>query len=183
MTSILENTKQAEEEIEASMRLRLSEDTVNNSSFEEEKSESAPPELTPETDNEDKNNSTIDDEPPTLIPEIIQKKIQDLESKEVKEFVSNLSPKVKNSQENPLTEKEEEEYFKLVKLEEELDDELSKLKTELDLAPSKETTMNYLHEYNNIKDATQVVLSALATMREVTIASLHQEFNLPITDE
>ena len=184
MTSILENTKQpSEDEIEASIRLRFSADVVNNSLIEEEKSEDAPPELTPETDDEKKDNSLIDNEPPKLIPETNAEAKKDVESKEVKEFVSNLSPRVKISQETPLTEKEQEEYLNLLKLEEELDEELSKLRTELDSAPSKQTTMNYLHEYNDIKDATQVVLGALATMREVTIASLHKEFNLPTTDE
>jgi len=43
--------------------------------------------------------------------------------------------------------------------------------------------MELLHDYNNIKDATQMVLGALATMRGVTVASLHEEFELPLKDE
>lgn len=48
---------------------------------------------------------------------------------------------------------------------------------------SMKEIMDLLHEYNDIKDATQVVLGAIAGMRGVTIASLHEEFDLPMIDE
>ena len=184
MTTILENTKQPtdEDEIETSLRLRLSEETANNYLIETQKSEDIPPQLTSEIHNGKRNNVLISDECPKLIPEINIDGNKDV-FKETKESSSQLSLELENSQDKPLDEKEKEEYFQLLKLEKELDEELLKLRSDLESAPSKQTKMNYLHEYNNIKDATQVVLGALASMRQVTIASLHEEFNLPTADE
>lgn len=36
-----------------------------------------------------------------------------------------------------------------------------------------------MHEYNEIKDATQTVIGALANVKCVTLKSLHEEFELP----
>lgn len=40
--------------------------------------------------------------------------------------------------------------------------------------------MALLHEYNDVKDATQCIVGALANLECVTIKSLHQKFDLPI---
>lgn len=37
-----------------------------------------------------------------------------------------------------------------------------------------------LHEYNNIKDATQIVLGALANLEGVTIKQMHLKYGLPL---
>lgn len=40
--------------------------------------------------------------------------------------------------------------------------------------------MDLLHKYNDIKDAAQTVIGAIANVRGVTIKSLHNELNLPL---
>lgn len=42
--------------------------------------------------------------------------------------------------------------------------------------------MDLLHKYNDIKDATQVVLGAIANIEGVTVKELHNHFQLPLTD-
>ncbi|EDW73347.1 uncharacterized protein Dwil_GK16702 [Drosophila willistoni] len=37
-----------------------------------------------------------------------------------------------------------------------------------------------MHEYNNLKDATQIVLAALAQSNGVSLKSMHKKYNLPI---
>lgn len=37
-----------------------------------------------------------------------------------------------------------------------------------------------MHEYNEIKDAAQTVIGALANVKCVTLKSLHEEFELPL---
>lgn len=89
------------------------------------------------------------------------------------------TPDMKRSLNGPLTEDEKIEANKLRECEKELDDELAKLKNDLNDGPSMVDTMNALHEYNDIKDAAQVVLGAIATMHGVTIASLQKDFDVP----
>ncbi|XP_044003096.1 DNA repair protein SWI5 homolog [Aphidius gifuensis] len=89
------------------------------------------------------------------------------------------TPDMKRSLNAPLTEDEKIEANKLREYEKELDDELAKLKNELNDGSSMVDTMNALHEYNDIKDAAQVVLGAIATMHGVTIASLQKDFDVP----
>ncbi|XP_074114681.1 DNA repair protein SWI5 homolog [Cotesia typhae] len=89
----------------------------------------------------------------------------------------------KNCKSDKLSTVDKEEYERLKKAEEELEQELNKLKQELEAGPSMKETIDDLHEYNDIKDATQVVLGAMATMNGVTIASLHQEYDLPCKDD
>ncbi|EDV41099.1 uncharacterized protein Dana_GF10848 [Drosophila ananassae] len=43
-------------------------------------------------------------------------------------------------------------------------------------------TIELLHEYNDLKDATQIVLGALATMKGVPVRSLYASYNLPIVE-
>ncbi|XP_043290052.1 DNA repair protein SWI5 homolog [Venturia canescens] len=73
-------------------------------------------------------------------------------------------------------------YQELCNIEKELDAEIEKMKAQLEAGPSMKETMNLLHEYNEIKDAAQKVLGAIANMQGVTIASLHKEYNLPIDE-
>lgn len=75
---------------------------------------------------------------------------------------------------------EKTEYQELCNVERELDAEIEKMKAQLEAGPSMKETMARLHEYNEIKDAAQKVLGAIANMQGVTIASLHKEYNLPI---
>ena len=82
-----------------------------------------------------------------------------------------------------LTEEEKKEYSNILQIQKSLELELATLKKNSELQDSMKEIMTLLHEYNDIKDATQVVLGALATMRGVTVTSLHEEFNLPLKDE
>ena len=50
------------------------------------------------------------------------------------------------------------------------------------LAADKGAIMNALHEYNNIKDATQIILGQLADLQGVTVKELHEKFDLPTND-
>ncbi|XP_012283250.1 DNA repair protein SWI5 homolog [Orussus abietinus] len=84
---------------------------------------------------------------------------------------------------DPLTEVEQLKYQKLLENEKNLDAELEKLKQGLSSEPSKYETMECLHKYNAIKDATQLVLGELAKMHGVTVTSLHEEFGLPTTED
>ncbi|KAH8322618.1 hypothetical protein KR059_001514 [Drosophila kikkawai] len=46
----------------------------------------------------------------------------------------------------------------------------------------KKETIELLHEYNDLKDATQLVLGALATMKGVPIRSLYSTYDLPLDE-
>ncbi|KAI8036683.1 DNA repair protein SWI5 homolog [Drosophila gunungcola] len=46
----------------------------------------------------------------------------------------------------------------------------------------KTKTIELLHEYNDLKDATQLVLGALATLKSVPIRSVYATYNLPIDE-
>lgn len=48
-----------------------------------------------------------------------------------------------------------------------------------DEAAMKKKTINQLHMYNEIKDAAQMVIGALAHIRGDTIKNVHKELNLP----
>lgn len=91
------------------------------------------------------------------------------------------SPSKKDNQ--ALTEEERKEYADFLETKISLEAELSALKANSEQQDSMKEIMDLLHEYNDIKDATQVVLGALANMRGVTVASLHEEFELPLKDE
>lgn len=39
--------------------------------------------------------------------------------------------------------------------------------------------MDLLHQYNDIKDAAQIIIGALANLDGVTLKSLHEKFELP----
>lgn len=44
----------------------------------------------------------------------------------------------------------------------------------------KKEIMDLLHEYNEIKDGTQIIIGALANVDNITIKSLHEKFNMPM---
>lgn len=50
------------------------------------------------------------------------------------------------------------------------------------LKKQKEEHMRLLHEYNNLKDATQTVLGVLAQAKRVSIKEMHKRYNLPSGD-
>lgn len=45
---------------------------------------------------------------------------------------------------------------------------------------SKDEIMQLLHKYNEVKDATQIIIGALANVENVSIRSLHEKFDLPL---
>jgi len=47
----------------------------------------------------------------------------------------------------------------------------------------KKQHIDALHEYNEVKDATQVVLGVLANHEQVTVKQMHQQYNLPTKDD
>ncbi|XP_026821446.1 DNA repair protein SWI5 homolog isoform X2 [Rhopalosiphum maidis] len=64
-------------------------------------------------------------------------------------------------------------------LENSLDIELEKLKMK---KKEKDDIMKALHQYNDIKDATQEVLGRLAILEGVTVAEMHRKYNLLESD-
>lgn len=46
----------------------------------------------------------------------------------------------------------------------------------------KKEIMDLLHQYNEIKDGTQIIIGALANVENTTIKSLHERYNLPMDD-
>ncbi|XP_017886370.1 DNA repair protein SWI5 homolog [Ceratina calcarata] len=88
-----------------------------------------------------------------------------------------------NVKENPLlTEEETREYFRLVEQEKILDRQLSDWKAQEAEVRSTQETMSLLHEYNDIKDITQMVLGAIAMINKSTIKDLHEQYDLPVQD-
>lgn len=67
----------------------------------------------------------------------------------------------------------------LYELNNSLDIELEKLKRK---KKEKDEIMNALHQYNDIKDATQEVLGRLAILEGVTVAEMHRKYNLLESD-
>lgn len=67
----------------------------------------------------------------------------------------------------------------LHELEKSLDIELEKLKKK---KKEKDDIMKALHQYNDIKDATQEVLGRLAILEGVTVAEMHRKYNLLESD-
>jgi len=67
----------------------------------------------------------------------------------------------------------------LYELEKSLDIELEKLNKRKN---EKDEIMKALHKYNDIKDATQVVLGRLAILEGVTVAEMHRKYNLLESD-
>lgn len=57
---------------------------------------------------------------------------------------------------------------------------IQKLETEIGSAEQKRILL--LHQYNDIKDAAQVVIGVLASKQNVSIRELHEKYNLPLKD-
>lgn len=55
-------------------------------------------------------------------------------------------------------------------------------KTEKAIASAEQRRIDLLHQYNDCKDATQVILGVLAQKEGVSIRQLHQRFELPLKD-
>ncbi|EDV97516.1 DNA repair protein SWI5 homolog [Drosophila grimshawi] len=53
---------------------------------------------------------------------------------------------------------------------------------EADLQKQKQKHLQLLHKYNNLKDATQTVLGALAQAKGLTVKDIHKMYNLPSHD-
>lgn len=70
------------------------------------------------------------------------------------------------------------QYKNLLSREAEIDNEIKIWKEKL--MPSYE--MELLHTYNDIKDATQLLLGTVANAEGVTTRELHKKFQLPIED-
>ncbi|KAI8118481.1 hypothetical protein FF38_12277 [Lucilia cuprina] len=49
-------------------------------------------------------------------------------------------------------------------------------------AERKKEIMKLLHEFNDVKDAAQIVIGKLANMQGKTIKELHLEYNLPLNE-
>lgn len=82
----------------------------------------------------------------------------------------------------PLEDEKKQQFFKLLHLEKKLDTDLANLKTSREKYPSMKQTTNLLHEYNDVKDATQVVFGAVAQINNITVKSLYKDYGLPIND-
>lgn len=73
----------------------------------------------------------------------------------------------------------QEKYNKLKKQEESLDREISELVSK-GVTPDLELQMQALHDYNEMKDLTQMVLGYLADVEETTVVELHERYGLPL---
>nr|CAD7601733.1 unnamed protein product [Timema genevievae] len=69
--------------------------------------------------------------------------------------------------------------FELLKKQEnKLDKEIENVVKQIYLMSSSEMVMVQLHMYNEVKDATQLVLGSLAKLENVTVRELHKQFDL-----
>lgn len=73
----------------------------------------------------------------------------------------------------------EEEFEKLLKEQLAMEEMLRRLE-DVDENTRKLKRMELLHKYNDIKDATQVIISRLANLEQVTVAKIHKRYNLPL---
>ncbi|CAH1105878.1 unnamed protein product [Psylliodes chrysocephalus] len=70
-------------------------------------------------------------------------------------------------------------YERLQKENSKLDKEIEGLEKD-GVTEDMHLQMEALHDYNEMKDVTQVVLGYLADVEHVTLKELHQRYNLPI---
>ncbi|KAK6630570.1 hypothetical protein RUM43_014555 [Polyplax serrata] len=68
-------------------------------------------------------------------------------------------------------------FDQLVAEEKNMDDELKILQEKME--PSYK--MELLHKYNDLKDATQILLGAIGNLEGVTVTELHNKYNLPLS--
>lgn len=57
---------------------------------------------------------------------------------------------------------------------------LEKTTSTFNSSKQKEEVMQLMHHYNDIKDATQVVLGKLSNLEGVTLKEIHLKYNLPL---
>ncbi|KAF7279450.1 hypothetical protein GWI33_007215 [Rhynchophorus ferrugineus] len=72
-------------------------------------------------------------------------------------------------------------YQSLKKRSAELDKEIAQIESE-GISVNLKPEMQALHDYNDIKDVTQVVLGYLADTEHTPISELYQRYNLPRED-
>lgn len=82
-----------------------------------------------------------------------------------------------------LTEEELYEYRELIELEKIHDRELSDLRNEEKNFPSTKEIMDLLHKYNDIRDATQTLIGAIAVTNRTTVKNLYQHYGLSMEEE
>lgn len=67
-----------------------------------------------------------------------------------------------------------------------LKDEISEFDKEIkklgDEALLRKKRMKLLHDYNDVKDATQEIIGRLANVKGTTLESLHRSFDLPLNE-
>lgn len=78
----------------------------------------------------------------------------------------------------PLDQEEKQLYLRLLSTEKTLNREIAELIVQKERYRSAEEIMNLLHAYNDIKDATQIIFGAVASVKKVDVASLHEEYGL-----
>lgn len=82
-----------------------------------------------------------------------------------------------------LTEEEIREYFELKEFEKVLDRELSDLRIQDREFCSTEETMDLLHRYNDIRDATQAIMGEIAVANATTVRSLYLRYGLSAEED
>lgn len=95
---------------------------------------------------------------------------------------SNESMNLIDKENNSLTEEEIRDYEELLELEKDLDRQLADLRSQEKEFRSTEETMDLLHKYNDIKDATQAVMGAIAIANRTTVKNLYQHYGLSAED-
>lgn len=74
-------------------------------------------------------------------------------------------------------EQKQEDTQDLVAKHKELSEKIATIPSEKEM---KSEIIELLHKYNDVKDAAQTVIGAIANAKGVTFKSIHQELNLPL---
>jgi len=77
-----------------------------------------------------------------------------------------------------ISENHEEKLERLLKEENEIDDEIARLENAGYQESEADDYIESLHEYNDIKDLAQMVIGKLAELEQVSVGSLHEEFDV-----
>lgn len=85
------------------------------------------------------------------------------------------SPFKEQTDSTPIASNDLSEYQTLCKKEASLDDDISEL---IGVETDVKNVMKLLHEYNEIKDVTQIVLGRLASLEGQTLKEVHERFGL-----
>ena len=96
----------------------------------------------------------------------------------------NRATRLTGNDTNPaLTEEENRKYSQLVEVERALDRKLSDLRNQEKEFRSTEETLDLLHKYNDIKDATQVLMGAIAVAEGTTVGNLYRRYGLSAKED